>query len=265
MFNESQAKPPSHGSNPGYSTELRFDFSRDTEEGGHEEWIEEVDLVTLLQTALREHGWNSLRQEGWLVTDGGFWLKPQFVEHSHSETTMHTCTTIEVAHPQLLSQTCFEYQHSMSDESATDALSSGLVQWVQTDWKTFDDLAAQGELRHCQSMEMTFDAPPLHRRILFGPVTRAVAQAADQPAQEGHDFCPCCLFTNTTTAFISQLKSPSTFGLHLYAARAGDGEIMADCRVNGEDWPDGAQALLEYVKSWPDRGFEYRKQYVLIR
>ena len=33
-------------------------------------------------------------------------------------------------------------------------------------------------------------------------------------------------------------------------------------RVNGEDYPAG-QALAEYVGTWPQRGFEFRKQLVI--
>jgi hypothetical protein len=41
--------------------------------------------------------------------------------------------------------------------------------------------------------------------------------------------------------------------------------VQADCRVNGEDWSAGAEALRAYVTRWPDRGFEFRKQYVVIQ
>jgi len=35
--------------------------------------------------------------------------------------------------------------------------------------------------------------------------------------------------------------------------------------VNGIEWPEGAAALLQYAKDWPDRGTEYRKQYFVIQ
>ena len=44
-----------------------------------------------------------------------------------------------------------------------------------------------------------------------------------------------------------------------------EGRIEADCRVNGVDRPEGAAALVRYAQTWPDRGFEYRKQYVCIQ
>jgi len=48
-------------------------------------------------------------------------------------------------------------------------------------------------------------------------------------------------------------------------SRDTEGHIEADCRVNGVDRPEGAAALMRYAKTWPDRGFEYRKQYVGIQ
>ena len=44
-----------------------------------------------------------------------------------------------------------------------------------------------------------------------------------------------------------------------------DGQMQADFRVNGIDYPAGAAALVRYAQSWPDRGLEYRKQYVCIQ
>ena len=269
------AEPPSNPANPGYTSFVRFNFERDKDDGdGVEQWTEEIDLVDLLIDVLaKEVGCTARRASApdghWLVTDNGFWLKPQFVEHSHSADAVHTSSTVEVAHPLWLSQPCFEYQHSRSEESATDALRTGFKQWARMDWLVFKDLAASA-LEHCQSMEIEFPAhastqlPAYTRKILLGPASHWASQESADPAQDEHPFCPCCLFTNTMPAFMPQLKHTDSFGLRLYAARGDDGEIMADCRVNGEDWEAGAEALRDYVRSWPERGFESRKQYVLI-
>jgi hypothetical protein len=40
---------------------------------------------------------------------------------------------------------------------------------------------------------------------------------------------------------------------------------IADCRVNGEPFEEGKQALRRYVETWPDAGFEWRKQYVILQ
>ena len=54
-------------------------------------------------------------------------------------------------------------------------------------------------------------------------------------------------------------------GIRLFATRNAEGVTQADCRINGIDWPPGVAALLKYVATWPDRGLEYRKQFVAIR
>ena len=94
----------------------------------------------------------------------------------------------------------------------------------------------------------------------------AVAHYAESPApaqDEEHPFCPCCLFTNSLDAFHGILRDGGYAAIRLYAARDANGEISADCRVNGEDYPAGQQALAEYVGTWPQRGFEFRKQLVI--
>lgn len=45
--------------------------------------------------------------------------------------------------------------------------------------------------------------------------------------------------------------------------RDADGTPQADCRVNGENWEPGAQALREYARTWPEAGFEFRNQSVI--
>jgi hypothetical protein len=35
--------------------------------------------------------------------------------------------------------------------------------------------------------------------------------------------------------------------------------------VNGEDFEPGRAALAKWVEKWPSRGFEFRKQYVILQ
>ena len=55
------------------------------------------------------------------------------------------------------------------------------------------------------------------------------------------------------------------YGIRFFAARNSDGVAEADCRINGEDWPPGKEALRAYVAKWPDLGFEFRKQFVIVQ
>jgi hypothetical protein len=42
--------------------------------------------------------------------------------------------------------------------------------------------------------------------------------------------------------------------------RDEDGTPGADCRINGEDYESGMEALRSYVATWPEAGLEFRKQ-----
>ncbi len=46
--------------------------------------------------------------------------------------------------------------------------------------------------------------------------------------------------------------------------RDESGAPGADCRINGEDYEPGMEALRAYVATWPGAGVEYRKQYVFL-
>ncbi|MCL2715873.1 MAG: DUF6348 family protein [Alphaproteobacteria bacterium] len=263
-FAGARTEPSVHPANPGQGARLTVSFRSD-----EKHWEENVDLVELLREVLASAGWVSHRYNDWLVTDSGLWLKPQFGSFEPNDSGgVSTTTTIEVAHPILLPEPCFEIQHS-GDESFTQSVRAGFEQWVQMDWLVFDDLVAPA-LRHCHRLAIDYPSAdgrtaPLQRRLLLGPVQHIFLDHASAPApEEDHPFCPCCLFMNSVNAFNPQLKSRGTFGIRLYAARDAAGRLHADCRVNGEVWEAGALALRAYAATWPDRGLETRKQYVLL-
>lgn len=79
-----------------------------------------------------------------------------------------------------------------------------------------------------------------------------------------HEFCPCCLLTNSFEAFKELIEDRSVYGIRLLAMRDANGDPQADCRVNGNDWGKGAEALRKYVGTWSAAGLEMRKQYVVV-
>ena len=262
-FSEQNPRPEIHSGNPGRGSRLHLAFS-----GPKGEWSEDVDLVEVLREVLADGGWNTDRQDDWLVSDTGLWLHPQWTTFQpRDDGAVSSSTTIEVAHPRLLSAPCFEYQHSVGETFAA-SVRRGFVQWAQMDWLVFQDLAA-GTLRHCTAMDLSFPpangaASGFERRLLLGPVAHMALRDPPAEQEEEHPFCACCLFTNSWKAFDPFLQTDGTFGFRLYAARDNDGDLNADCRVNGEDWQPGMDALRSYAATWPDRGLEARKQYVLI-
>src|SRR5437016_4486381 len=76
------------------------------------------------------------------------------------------------------------------------------------------------------------------RRILLGPPARfgAAPPEAGKSSAHEHPYCPCCLTTNCFEAFRPLIEADETFALRLFAARRDDGEPLADCRVNGQDY-----------------------------
>jgi hypothetical protein len=114
--------------------------------------------------------------------------------------------------------------------------------------------------------------PARVRRAVLGNVAYFARQLPaggsgcdDNAAGEGdHPFCNCCFLTRNFEAFRSQLEDDGCFGIRFYAMRDENGTPGADCRINGEDYGPGMEALRSYVASWPGSGFEFRKQYVFL-
>jgi Family of unknown function (DUF6348) len=195
-------------------------------------------------------------------------LQPQIVELKPLDRGgVQTVTTVDVRHEKLVPAGVFEYQHSTGD-NLKDAVSKGFDAWASLDLAVFAD-ALKAKPETCTTLEYSFPAkPPLgerRRRVVLGPTAHAAAWPAVAENEE-HPFCPCCLLTNSFEPFRALIENDSSFyGIRLFASRDQDGKAQADCRVNGEDWGAGAAALAEYVKKWPNRGFEYRKQYIAIQ
>lgn len=104
------------------------------------------------------------------------------------------------------------------------------------------------------------------RRILLGPPQHIADRDEPRPPapEEPHSFSPCCLFNACGDAARDWVASRETLGIHLFAARDQAGGPSAGCSVNGVDHPAAAAALERYAATWPDRGFEWRKQYAVI-
>ncbi len=251
-------QPKSRPTNPGRGHQLRVGFAN-----ADRTWAESADLVTCFSDTLRGLGHATSVKSHWLELEG-FTLQPQIVSFQPVEPAgVRTATTVEVAHP-LLTGGLFEYQHSAGD-NLVDSLSKGFKGWADLDLPVFLD-ALRAKPKVCTFLEMTLPVTALrpavlHRRVVLGPPIH-LAKEAGGVGQEPHPFCPCCLYTNSHEAFKGLVESDGFFGIRLFAMRGADGRLQADCRVNGEDWPAGVEALVRYGESWPQRGFEFRKQYL---
>lgn len=265
-FKKNAEGPALCPSNPGIGIEGKVAFSN--AEGS---WTEKFDVVELAGRELRKHGHRVKKRKGWLEHPAGrFLISPQLVELQPMDNGgVRTVTTIQVNHPELFPAGVFEYQHAAGDDCA-HSLSSGFDQWVQTDFVALLE-ALQPEPQTCMSLRIEFpvegDRPAHVRRAVLGPVAHYMQDPpdpADGDACEEHPFCPCCLLTNSFQAFEELIELDGFYGLRLYAARIPEEDAQADCRVNGDDWEPGAEALRQYARLWPEAGFEFRKQYVVL-
>ena len=240
-----------------------------------------LTLQQLLAHTLAELQIATQEQGDRLVLDDGLQLEPHMVNMAaQSNGSWRTSTVVEVYHTQI-KDLIFEYQHS-AGSSQVASLHEGFNNWARMDLVTLRD-AIQPEL-DCASLGLGYTdestGESYQRQVVLGPTGHYRDQPAEESAHsaqkhasdsadsedgEQHDFCPCCLFTNSMEAFTDLLKGREFLGVRLYAARDAQGEISADCRVNGEDYPAALPYLHAYVQSWPQAGLEFRKQYVVIR
>lgn len=267
MFNRLKKKPyvpVAPANNPGRMLEAALNFDGPTPHS------EQLQMLPLLAAQLELAGFSAQLREHWLQLPNGLYLQPLLMGvEARDDGKLSTGTTISVCHEKWIPQGLFEYQYAV-DDTATQSVQQGMAQWIRMDLQTLCDAIAEPGEGPDERMRMEMDFPAseahgaLQRRVVFGS-TAHLRREPDDAADAEHPFCPCCLFTNAMGSFDAQLKSEQLYGLRLFAARSQDGEVEADCRVNGEEWPQGAEALMEYARSWPAQGFEFRKQYVVIR
>jgi Family of unknown function (DUF6348) len=264
-------------SNPGRGSAGKTAFAK-----AGETWSESFDLIELLASVVRERGIEVRKQGSALeLVDSHFVLLPQLAYLQPLEKGgVRTATTIQFRHPTLVPDGCFEYQHSTGDNLQA-AFHSGFDQWAQMDLVTLLDSLREMPAS-CTTLKFEHPKrngmPGIFRRAVLGPFIqfreesgpfdREAALCSETHTEgavcEGDDFCPCCFLTRSFEVFKRHIESDRFYGLRFYAARNRGGVPMADCRVNGEDWEEGAAALRRYVLSWPEMGFEFRKQYVVL-
>lgn len=230
-----------------------------------------IDIVNEAAAALADLGIGGERRGHDIYLQGaGLLLSPRGLDIQQTESgNIRTSTIVQVSHPVLIPDGLYEFQHAVG-EDVVSSLRSGFSQWAQLDLPVLCDVAREAP-EDCSTLEMTFpdEGEGEHkRRVLLGPTGHMVrpSQESEEGAEdEEHPFCPCCLTTNCLEAFAPLLKMKETLGLRLFAARSAEGETSADCRVNGEEFAPGIAALRAYAENWPERGFEFRKQYVVFQ
>ena len=227
-----------------------------------------IDLVSVLAKVLEEAGHLCVRTGGTLLHQTtGMVFRPSLVNANLREGTWAVATTVETVHVKTIPGGVYEYQHSVGG-TLEESVRQGFEDWIKLDLSVLTDLFSE-ELEHCTSLTFGFpekeDQPARDRRVLLGPC-KYYQQSKPKPEErEAHPFCPCCLFTHCDRAFKALLETEALYAIRFFASRDTEGNPSADCRVNGEPFEAGAEALREYIQTWPDLGFEFRKQYVIIQ
>jgi hypothetical protein len=205
--------------------------------------------------------------KSWIELETGLVLQPGLVSfHPLEQGGVRTVTTVEVSHPTGIPAGVFEFQHSAGKDTR-QSLTKGFDAWMHLDLPVFLD-ALRPKPEQCTFLEYVFPAQSAtcaqKRRVVLGPVSHLASRQAESKPEE-HPFCPCCLFTHCGDVMKPIIQDGNFCGIRLFAMRDQNGAAGADCRLNGQDWEPGKTALIEYVKSWPERGLEFRKQYVILK
>ena len=272
MFGFRKKKP--HAS-PGSSSGNGAASTGASAAAGEGQPAEEIDLLGIAAAALAGQGHTVTRENTWLVhNESGYRLLPHWLDASAlGNSAVRTTTVLQIMHPVLVPQGVFEYQHA-TGQSVQDSLATGFDQWAQMDFVALLE-ALLDKPANCTALEMVFEArderPARTRRAVLGPVAHfmqqpPVTEAADaESSPDEHPFCSCCLLTRSFEAFQELIEDDGFYGVRFFASRDAEGNVEADCRVNGQDWEKGAQALRAYARTWPPAGFEFRKQYVVLQ
>lgn len=228
-----------------------------------------VDLPKLLQQTLAKQDWATEIIDGkWVYQpDTGYYLLPLLWDFELKDGLFQSASTIQIHHPELFPNGIFEYQYSFGGrETLDEALLSGFDTWLKTDWETLLDAALPHEAQHLH-LNMQFNDRQLNRMVLLGAVGfyPAPEQETCTTDDEHGEFCECCLFTQSLEAFSPLIESSECYAIRVFVSRNDAGEIAADCRVNGEDWPEALASLKNYAATWSGEGTAFRKQYIIIR
>jgi Family of unknown function (DUF6348) len=247
--------------NPGRCSTMTIAFT-----SARRRWSEQVDLVEVLERVVTPIIGRCTRDGDRLIARNGLRFVPQIVSFTPLDAGKgtKTSTTIAVSHPRVFASSVFEWQHSVG-ETFEASVTDGFERWAEL------DLCALVNAIKADDLEVThlaLNVADRDRRVVFSPVLVTSLARPDEPDGDacGHPLgCPCCMFTQCLAVMRPLIDHHMAFGIRLYAGRMSDGTAVADCRVNGADFPAAADALRRYVATWPGTGIQALKQYVVVQ
>jgi hypothetical protein len=226
--------------------------------------LQEIDLRPTLLECLAAKGIEAnLSEEGIQLTNG-LHIRPIFTDLRHNDNgTVGTSTVIWIKHASEIPNEIFEFQHSTCGDSVANALNQGFEFWIDMDLPVLSE-ALQEVPSLCMRMDISDSNAQLYRRVMLGPI-QYYGMSYIQESNEHPSFCKCCLFTKNMETFMPLIQSSDFYAVRLFVARSENNEFSADCRINGEDWDAGKQALLTLAQTWKGSGLTFQKQYIVIQ
>lgn len=240
-------------------------------------------IVHALFGILQNRGWDveildsETGNDKWIhVKDNDYYLFPALINfYSDENNELKISATIQIHHKEIFPNGIFEYVYPQKKaENVIGGLFELFETWADLDWLTLCD-CLKFEKSEFMSMRIDLNKEKTQaRHIFYGSVLSYPNIDVEEAKSKGIDvdpyideFCPCCLFTNSMEAFDKQIKDTSqNYAIRLFAMKNPDGEVDADCRINGEEYPQAENYLKKYAKTWKDCDImKMRKQYVIIR
>ncbi len=226
----------------------------------------DASIKKILESAVWQAGYECHTTDEAIILPSGIKLHVELIEVVNvGPDKVRTCTKITAIHDTYFPNGLPEFQHAASN-TTEHALLEGFSDWAKIDLIVLED-SVKPKPQHCTVMKMQLPssagAGVQVRQIILGPVMHLVTLPSQK--EEDHSFCPCCLLTRNFEAFRPLIACEDNMGIRFFVCRDKDGNPTADCRVNGEAFPEGVAQLIAYASTWPERGFELRKQYIIIR
>lgn len=220
---------------------------------------------SMLERVLRQAERDARPSRHAVLLPSGLRLEAALPEtHALADGRVAMSMRIVAFHDELFPDGLPEWQHAIGTDAA-HAAAEGLSAWAHRVLPVLEDAVRPG-VRDCALLGVRFPArreaaPTLYQAIL-GPV---VHEGDAEAAAEDEDPCPACMTTRIQDVLGDHVRVAGYTGLALFAGRGAAGQLVADCRVNGEPFPEGVERLRAYANAWPAGGYEFMHQYVIIR
>lgn len=194
----------------------------------------EIDISKLLVEALQERELEFQDHTGYVVMDG-LRLVPHFVECKangpRDDLSFRTVSTINMINAEDLNgYEFFEYQHSMTND-VYKSFKTGFREWLDYEYPVAQSFV------HGQAADGVAVQHVGGRKVYSGPVLN-----------KGSDTAPSVFDDPAVLAHFVECLQPLAYSfVKIFVFRGAVDDVEIDVRVNGADYPAGADFIRQYV------------------